>query len=1689
MSRWFHTLKATHYDRATWLAIGLYLAVVVPTLSVVELFDTSANRPLVHTLYVIGVIIATLMLTYWLTRHTTTQFQNSEARYRELVEQIADGIFVCDRHGRCLDANPAACALVGYTYAEILQRNVTDLIAPADLAARPVQLDQFSIGQVVSTERRLQRKDGRFISVAINTRMITPDRILATARDISAQKTAETALQASEQQLRALINAMSDVILVLNAEGRYRQVAPTNTAALVAPPDQLVGKTMHDVLPRDLAEAGLAAIHEALQTRQTVNLDYRLPIGDRAYWFQAAISAISSEEVVWVARDITATRQRERERAATASLASTLRTAITQSEILPLVLKQADQWLEVESSAIGLINSAGTDVILHAARGTWAGFIGDALPLSHGIAAQIVLSGSAFASNDLPTDPQIVRKELLLGLRAMIAVPLSAENATFGIFALGRTEPFTEDDVHLVTTLGDIAAGALQRAAAHDQAQRRADQLATLNTIGRTLAELLDLPQIYTQLATAIAQIQPDLLALIISQFDPVRQLMTCVYGWEEGQPLDPTQFPPIPLEPLGYGAQSESIHQRQSIIVNDLPSRLKRAKTSLVIGKEPLSAAYVPLVAKGEVIGVMQVQSAAYNHFTQEDAELLSFIASTAAVAIQNARLFEAERKQRTRAEALAQLASHLNIQVDLPTVLRLTCAEVARALNAPTSSIYLYDDAVQNLLYAGDHGLPAFFGQCVRPMPRAVFDAFSHRPDRLFIIPDTQSFPELPDADLYVQCQIRTIAGAGLWREDRLIGLLNVTSLDSVRQFTDDELTLLTAFAAQAAIAIENMQLVEAERRQRELAEALRDSAAALNSTLNQEEVLDRILANVGRLVPNDAASIIVIENQIGRFVRRSGYEAPGPTLPLDQVQFRSLRRIVESGEPLVISNTRNDPEWVDIPAERWIQSSIGVPIHARGRILGVLAVDSMTPDFYTQEHAERLLALASQAAIAIENAQLFEAAQHRTVEQAALLEASRAISSTLDLPTMLQRLAEQMGRAIDATSTYICNWNAATGLATVLAEYYGPHAQPQELVSDLGHAYSLEWDLGLTPEWLANLQPLVVHVHDRTQPEPRLQHMREYGAQSILAVPLTARGTSFGYAELWESRHHREFTADEISLCSSMAQQAAIAFENARLFEAERKQLRLAQTLQAVGALLTAETSLNEVFDYLFDLLARVVAYDSVSVQLLEDDRLALTAGRGFPDAAVMREIINQVSKPTLEERWGQPHHRVITLPDTHADPRWIVYPGSEYIRSWIGAALRVKGRLLGILNVDSRTPNAYTEELSETVAAFANQAAIAIENAQLHDAIRRHADDLEERVIERTAELERERKRTAVILDAAGEGILRTDAKGTIEYMNPAIERLTGFSSEEAIGQNPRLWQSGRTPVSQYQKMWQTITRGGIWQGELVNRRKDGAFYSAALTIAPVYDIDGQISGFVGVQRDISQQKELERLKDEFVSNVSHELRTPIANVKLYISLLTRGKPEKYEDYLQTLRREAARLEKLIEDLLDLSRLDLGKTPLTLGPTDVGQLAAQLITDRSVLAASRNLLLDYRTTGPLPFAQADPAMLGQVVSNLLTNAINYTPAGGSITVTTTQQRRDDLNWITITVQDTGPGIAQKDFSHLFERFYRGETGRKSGAPGTGLGLAISAQIMNKLGGLITIDSQPSEGASFTLWLKSA
>ena len=231
------------------------------------------------------------------------------------------------------------------------------------------------------------------------------------------------------------------------------------------------------------------------------------------------------------------------------------------------------------------------------------------------------------------------------------------------------------------------------------------------------------------------------------------------------------------------------------------------------------------------------------------------------------------------------------------------------------------------------------------------------------------------------------------------------------------------------------------------------------------------------------------------------------------------------------------------------------------------------------------------------------------------------------------------------------------------------------------------------------------------------------------------------------------------------------------------------------------------------------------------------------------------------------------------------------------------------------------------------------------------------------------------------------------------------------------------------------------------------------------------------------------KALDRLKDEFISNINHELRTPFTNIKLYLGLLERGNPDKHVIYMETLDREVARLEKIIEDLLDFSRIDRDLTKVELAPINVNQIVDWLIVDRLALATEYGLTLTYAPAASPPLALANPVLLTQVISNFLANAFHYTPPGGTVTVTTAHIQDQARDWAMATVRDTGPGISTEDRLHLFERFYRGEAARKSRAPGTGLGLAICKEIVQRLGGRITVDSEPGHGAAFSVWLPLA
>lgn len=229
-------------------------------------------------------------------------------------------------------------------------------------------------------------------------------------------------------------------------------------------------------------------------------------------------------------------------------------------------------------------------------------------------------------------------------------------------------------------------------------------------------------------------------------------------------------------------------------------------------------------------------------------------------------------------------------------------------------------------------------------------------------------------------------------------------------------------------------------------------------------------------------------------------------------------------------------------------------------------------------------------------------------------------------------------------------------------------------------------------------------------------------------------------------------------------------------------------------------------------------------------------------------------------------------------------------------------------------------------------------------------------------------------------------------------------------------------------------------------------------------------------------------ELDRLKDEFISRISHELRTPLANIKLYLKLLGRGKPEKYEHYLETLHAETNKLQGHIDDLLEVShvrRTILEPHPMTV---TINRLVRDMIADQLPQAQVHSLSLAFTAEAEQSDVVTDYALIWEVLSRVLSNALAYTPHGGAITLRTEQRSADNQQWLTIEVRDTGPGITEQDRPHIFEPFYRGRAASDYKTPGTGVGLSIAQRIIQQLGGRITIDSQPDDGSTFTIWLRA-
>jgi PAS domain S-box-containing protein len=440
-------------------------------------------------------------------------------------------------------------------------------------------------------------------------------------------------------------------------------------------------------------------------------------------------------------------------------------------------------------------------------------------------------------------------------------------------------------------------------------------------------------------------------------------------------------------------------------------------------------------------------------------------------------------------------------------------------------------------------------------------------------------------------------------------------------------------------------------------------------------------------------------------------------------------------------------------------------------------------------------------------------------------------------------------------------------------------------------------------------------------------------------------------------------------------------------------------------------------------------------------------------------------------------GQP----LMITDTRTYQNWVDIPASRWIRSMTGVPIRLEGQTIGFLNINADIPHAFTEEHANRLQAFADQVAIAIQNARLYEEVRRYAEGLASLVEARTEELEVERQRIEFILDATGEGVFYTEGS-RIFYANAALCSLTGYGQNELIGQSVRMLAADHLSKTERRRLIAVLNQvrnDTIWRGEMPLQRKDGSLFDSGLTISLVGEPDEKPLRAVTIVRNISKEKALQAQKSRLVAHASHELRTPITNLKTRLYLLRR-RPEHLEYHLGILEEVTERMKRLVEDLLDISRLERGVIPLQREKLQVQGLIERIVQVQQPEAERKqqSLTLDALPT-PL-FVYADAERLTQVITNLLTNAINYTPANGTIRVTVDSDMSGKM--VLIQVADTGIGIDSDNLPHIFQPFFR----VVSEVEGTGLGLSIAKEIIEMHDGTIEVESLLGEGSTFTVRL---
>lgn len=723
-------------------------------------------------------------------------------------------------------------------------------------------------------------------------------------------------------------------------------------------------------------------------------------------------------------------------------------------------------------------------------------------------------------------------------------------------------------------------------------------------------------------------------------------------------------------------------------------------------------------------------------------------------------------------------------------------------------------------------------------------------------------------------------------------------------------------------------------------------------------------------------------------------------------------------------------------------------------------------------------------------------------RADEASVLLEIAQAAGSTLNLSEVLERVAEKTAHLTGADRCHLWLLDPNRGLL-VPAAYYG-----------IDPAFTARWkgvplevkDEHLSQEALLTGQPVVVE-DAATDPRTDKQAVGFFGDKSILVVPMANKGRVAGTLFLNHIRRHYHYSTQEIAVIQAIASQAAVAIENAQLYEESRRQRAdLLASFRRIGDALAAGHDLSDTLR-LVVALATEMLRATVGVLTLLPNNGTVADIQWAPTGAPARygSVVGTVARLSSEVVSRREPLYFADLSDQSSETNG---RSADALRTYLGVPLRLRGEIIGSLAVFHNLPRQFSAQEIDLLESFGAQAAIAIDNARLVVRLQRKVEELSTaaaRNAELYINLQSEKQRLDVVFRNSSDAIFMTDQTGQIVAFNPAAAGLSRWPASEAIGQTCAEVFPGDldTRLTLHEATRQVLESGApqasVVESVVVNRSGQRRYVAASYAYVPSHNGEGPFA--LAVVRDISQQKEVDHLKSDFISMVSHELRTPLAVIKGYAATLLNPNLHLESDvqvrFLRGINDASDRLTRLIDNLLSVSRLESGRFRLNPQLIDLADVVRKVVAN---LRQSTGLV-DLNAVIPPEGVRcvADRDQIEQVLLNLISNAIKYSPEGGEVVVdltthsgplptgavrlvTSEKECPPPSHWALLSVRDHGIGIPSNQVQMIFDKFYRGDGPAVRRVAGTGLGLYICRSIAEAHRGHIWVESLPGQGSTF-------